>query len=127
MTSPLAPWYTMTTSTRGSVLHRRDVELDAPRVPLDDGPVEDDAVAVDDAEHAVAARLERLEPQRVGLGHLARGVDLVVEHDQHALAARLRLGRHAEPLEQVGRALRIRACSGCASSRPRPPACRCGR
>ena len=80
-----------------------DVELGRGRVPFHAGAVEDHAVAVDDAEDAVIARLERIEPQRVGLGDVAGGVDLVVEDHEHAFAARRRFGRDAEPLEQVGR------------------------
>ena len=75
------------------------------RVPLHDVAIEDDAVRVHDAEHAVRARLERLEAQRVGLGDLARGIDLVVEHDEHTLPARRGLGGDAEALEQVRRPL----------------------
>ena len=78
---------------------------DACRVALDDVAVVDDPIAVDDAENAVAARLERLQPERVGLGDLARGIDLVVEDDEHALAAGLRLGGDPKSLEQIGGAL----------------------
>ena len=63
---------------------------------------EHDAIAIDDAELAVFAAAERLQPQRVGLGDVARGVDLVVQHDERALVARRRIGRHAHALEQVG-------------------------
>ena len=90
------------TSTRGSCVIERHVELAVGGVPSLDPAVEHHPVAVHDAEHAVAARLERLQPQRIGLGHLARGVDLVVEDDHDAASARRRIRGDPESLEQVG-------------------------
>jgi hypothetical protein len=58
-----------------------------------------------DAELAVVAAPERLESQRIGLGDVARRIDLVVQHDQRALVARRRLGRDTHALEEVGGAL----------------------
>ena len=46
-----------------------------------------------------------MQAERIGLGHLARGVDLVVEHHERTEATRGGIGRHAEALEQVGGAL----------------------
>ena len=91
------------TSTRGSSVNSLMSNSAAAVCRFSAGAVEDHAVAVDDAEDAVIARLERIEPQRVGLGDVAGGVDLVVQDHEHALAARRRFGRDAEPLEQVGR------------------------
>ena len=52
-------------------------------------PVEMDAVAVDMPERAEIGRAEGLQPVGGGLDHVAGGVDLVVQDDRHALAARL--------------------------------------
>ena len=71
-------------------------------MPLDDIPVVDDAIAIDHAEYAITASLERLETKRVGFCHLTSRVDFVVEHDQHTFAAGLRFGGDAKPIEQVG-------------------------
>ena len=100
-----APWYTITMSTRGSDVRSRTSNSAARAGALHGPAAVDDAVAVDDAQHADTARLEGVEPQRVGLGHVARGVDLVVEHDERAEASRRRIGSDAEGREQVGGAL----------------------
>ena len=92
----------MTTSTRGSALIVATSNSAARRVALDDIPVVDDAIAVDDAEDAVTSRLERLEAERVGLGDFSCGIDLVVEDDEHALASRLGLGGDAKTFEEIG-------------------------
>ena len=84
--------------------HLGDVELDLLVVPLRDLVEEHDAIAIDDAELAVFAAAERLQPQRVGLGDVARGVDLVVQHHQRALVARAGFGGDAHAFEQVRRA-----------------------
>jgi hypothetical protein len=73
-------------------------------VALQRAAIERHAIGVDDAENAVAARLKGVQPQRVGLGGLARRVDLVVEDDKRPLAAGVGGRRDAEALEQVGRA-----------------------
>ena len=91
-------------STRGSEVTVGYVELGLLRVPLQRVAVIDDTIGIDDAEDAVGPALERLHAQRVGLGDLARRVDLVVQHDQHAFAARVGRRRHAERVEQIRRA-----------------------
>ena len=62
-----------------------------------------DAIGIDDAEDAVRAALERLHAQRVGLRDLARRIDLVVQHHEHAFAARVGGCRDAERIEQIRR------------------------
>ncbi|MNY07316.1 hypothetical protein D3C86_1401150 [compost metagenome] len=61
------------------------------------------------AFHHIAERAERraegLGLERVGLGHVTAGVDLVVEHHQRALAARLGPGGHQHRVIQVQRAI----------------------
>ena len=77
--------------------------------------VDRDPVLVGMTEHAEIGRLEGLRAGAVRLGDLARGVDLVVEHRQHAHAARFRRAGDAHRVQQVeegvgreprGRALR---------------------
>ena len=67
------------------------------------------------AERAVIERAEGLHPVGRGLDHVARRVDFVVHHDQHALAPRLGAAGDAQRVDQVhagigaeraGRALR---------------------
>src|SRR5579884_3902291 len=73
------------------------------------------AVAVDMAERAEIEAAKRLNAIGRGLYHVARGVDFVVEHDEHALAARFRRPGDAQRVvevhpgiaaERAGRALR---------------------
>ena len=92
-------------STRGSDVTRRDVELGFLRVPLHRVAVIDDAIGIDDPEDAIRPALERLHPQRVGLCHLARRIDLVVQHHEHAFVARVGRRRDAERIQQIRRAL----------------------
>ena len=62
------------------------VELRLRAAALLRSPSIDHAIGVHDAEPS-AVRLERVEPLRVGLGDVARAVDLFVHHDQRAAAA----------------------------------------
>ncbi len=82
-----------------------DVEFNLFVVPLRNLIEVHHAIAIDHAKLAVVAAAERLEPERVGLGHVARGVDLVVEDHEHALIARLWIGGDADAFEQIGGAL----------------------
>jgi hypothetical protein len=79
---------------------RSDIEFRCRGVPTDLGAVVHDAVAVDGSERAIAAA-KGVEAQRVGLGDVARGVDLIVEDDQHALAARCGFRRDAKAGQEV--------------------------
>ena len=59
------------------------------------------AVAVDMAERTEIERAKGLQPIGRGLDDVARGVDLVIEHGEHALAARLRRSRDAQGIDEV--------------------------
>ena len=48
------------------------------------------AVAIDMPQRTEIGRTEGLQPVSGGLDDIAGGVDFVIEHDEHAFAARLR-------------------------------------
>ena len=59
------------------------------------------AVAIDMTQCAKIRRAEGLQPVSGGLYDIAGGVDLVIEHDEHTFAARLRRAGHAEGIDEV--------------------------
>ncbi len=59
------------------------------------------AVPVDMAERAEIERAKGLHPVGRGLDDVARGVDLVVEHGEHAFAARLGRSGDAQGIDEV--------------------------
>src|SRR6266480_409785 len=61
----------------------------------------DAAVRVRVAEHAEVRAPERLEPERRGLAHLACGLDLVVEEDEHAEPTRLLRSCNAHRIQEI--------------------------
>ncbi len=83
------------------LLDGRNVEFALGRVALQQLSKENHAIAVDHAEQPMRPALERLQSERIGLRDVASGIDLVVHHDQHALAARGGLGGHTDAFEQV--------------------------
>ena len=96
----------MRMSTRGSgVTPARSNSLFA-RVPLHDVAVVDDAVGVDDAEHAVRVRLWNVCSRSASVLVTSRA-ELISSFSTTStpLFFDAGLGRHAEPLEQVGGAL----------------------
>ena len=82
---------------------RGHVELRLLRVPLQGVAIVDDAVGIHDAQDAVGTALEGLHAQRVSLCDLARRIDLVVHHHQHAFAARFGRRRNTERVEEIRR------------------------
>ena len=82
-------------------VNRGNIELGVRRMAADRLAVERHRVAVGMAEHAEIRRAERLQAQGGGLRHLPRGMDLVVQHHQHAHAARIRAGGDADGVDQV--------------------------
>src|SRR5262249_43514927 len=73
--------------------------------------VEMRAVAVDVAERAEIERAEGLYAVCRGLDHIARGMDLVVEHDEHTLAVCLRATRDLQRIQKIGASISAeRAC-----------------
>ena len=69
--------------------------------------VPDDAVVVGDAEETEVSRLEGLRVRGVRLHRLAGGVDLVVQRDHRALAARSAIDADAGRVEQVARPVEV--------------------
>src|SRR5688572_26460915 len=66
------------------ILAAAHVERGLRGVRARDAAVEEDArVRVDVAQHAEVAAVERVDAERVGLGDIARALDLVVEDGQH--------------------------------------------
>ena len=92
-------------STRGRAGEPGDVELGFLRVSLQRFPVIDDAVGIDNAKNAVRAALKGLNAQRIGFRDFARRIDLVVQHDKHAFAARVAGRCDTECIQQIRRAL----------------------
>ena len=82
-------------STRGSAREAARVEFRVRRRAAQRPAVPGEAVAIGMGEAAEIRGAEGLQPRRRGLGDLARGVDLVVQHHQRAEAARLRAGGDA--------------------------------
>ena len=102
-------------STRGSAVRSRAANGVSGMWARNGARIEMHAVAVDMAERAEIGRAEGLQPVGRGLDDVARGVDLVVQHDQNTLAARLGRAGDAQGVDEVhagigaeraGRALR---------------------
>ena len=74
-------------------------------MPVQKTAVKDDAVFIREADRTEIARLERIDALRVGLGHIARSLDLFIQQDHHAVLARLRIGRHADRVVEIERAI----------------------
>src|SRR5262249_6533541 len=79
-------------------------------------PCEHDSVMVDDTEEPEIARLEGLNVGCVGLGRLARRIDLAIEHDHGALAQRRFGDADAARVHEIARTIEVAV--GCVALRP---------
>jgi hypothetical protein len=70
------------------------------------------AVAIDMAERTEIERAEGLHPVGRGLDHVARRMDLVVQHDQDALAPGLRTAGNLQCVDQVRAGIRPEGAGG---------------
>ena len=101
MAAPSAPAYDVVISTRGRSIAAAHVELRGGSVPPGRLAVDGDpTVGIRVAEHPEVGAAEGLQPERGSLGHLARGLDLVVEQDEHAEPARRRRSRHPHRVQR---------------------------
>ena len=83
------------------IRQRGHVELTADRVPLGEVSEEHDAIASHHAQETVIPTAERLKTIRICFRHVARRVDLVVQHDEHAPPLGDRGCRHLDGRPQV--------------------------
>ena len=89
----------------GQGVEATHVELGVRRVPAQRCAVERHPVGVRVPERPEVRAAERLQAQRRGLGALARGLDLVVQHDHHPHPARLCRARGTDAVHEVERAV----------------------
>src|SRR5436309_10402788 len=69
-------------------------------------------VAIDMAERAEIERAEGLDAVSRGFDHIARRVDLIVQYDKDALAARFGAARDAQCVDKVHAGIRAEGAGG---------------